>query len=81
MKYASHLTCPTCGASYPADRLMNLCEHDGRPVQVILDLERLRFEQGRDGWWNPGRKNLWRFGGLLPLDAADPPGFAACRLS
>ena len=37
----------------PADRVMNLCERDGRPVQVMLDLERLKAERGRDGWWNP----------------------------
>jgi threonine synthase len=47
---------------------MNLCERDGRPIQVVLDLDRLRAERGRDGWWNPARPNLWRFGGLLPLD-------------
>jgi threonine synthase len=51
---------------------MNLCPADGRPVQVVLDLDRLRAERGRDGWWNPDRPNLWRFGGLLPLDVADP---------
>lgn len=71
MRYVSHLSCATCGARYPADRLMNLCEQDGRPVQVVLDLERLKAERGRDGWWDPSRKDLWRFGGLLPLDVAD----------
>jgi threonine synthase len=47
---------------------MNLCELDGRPIQIVLDLERLRAERGRDGWWNRERSSLWRFGGLLPLD-------------
>ena len=51
---------------------MNLCERDGRPLQMVLDLERLKAERGPDGWWNPDRRNLWRFGGLLPLDADDP---------
>ncbi len=51
---------------------MNLCEQDGRPVQVVLDLDRLRQERGADGGWNPARHDLWRFGGLLPLDIADP---------
>jgi threonine synthase len=50
---------------------MNLCERDGRPVQVVMDLDRLRFERGRDGWWSPGRRDMWRFGGLLPLDVDD----------
>ena len=72
MGYVSHLACSVCGATYPADRVMNLCERDGRPLQVVLDLERLKAERGRDGWWNPDRRNLWRFGGLLPLDVDDP---------
>ncbi|MEO6808228.1 MAG: threonine synthase [Isosphaeraceae bacterium] len=72
MRYVSHLGCPTCGATYPADRLMNLCEHDGRPVQMVFDLDRLKAERGPDGGWDPTRRSLWRFGGLLPLDGADP---------
>jgi len=72
MRFVSHLSCPTCGATYPANRLMNLCENDGRPVQVVLDLERLKAERGPDGGWDPSRPDLWRFGGLLPLDVADP---------
>jgi threonine synthase len=38
---------------------------------MSLDLERLRAERGQQGWWTPERRNLWRFGGLLPLDADD----------
>ncbi|WP_435007702.1 threonine synthase [Tundrisphaera lichenicola] len=72
MRYVSHLACPTCGATFPADRSMNLCERDGRPVQVMLDLDRLKSERGPDGGWNPTRRDLWRFGGLLPLDIDDP---------
>lgn len=72
MRYLSHLECTVCGATYPGDRVMNLCERDGRPVRMVLDLERLKAERGPDGWWEPSRPNLWRFGGLLPLDWADP---------
>jgi threonine synthase len=72
MGYVSHLACTVCNAQYPRDRVMNLCEQDGRPIQVVLDLERLRAERGRDGWWSPERRNLWRFGGLLPLDFDSP---------
>jgi threonine synthase len=72
MRFVSHLECPTCGATYPADRVMNLCPVDNRPVQMMLDLDRLRAERGRDGWWKPARGDLWRFGGLLPLDVDDP---------
>ncbi len=71
MSFVSHLFCSECGATYPADRVMNLCEKDGRPVQIALDLDRLKHARGRDGWWTPERKNLWRFGGLLPLDWDD----------
>lgn len=72
MRFVSHLACSVCGATYPADQPMNLCPADGRPVQMILDLDRLRRERGPQGWHDPNRKNLWRFGGLLPLDADDP---------
>jgi threonine synthase len=72
MRYVSRLACPVCGATYPADRVMNLCPVDNRPVQVELDLERLAAERGRDGWWDPSRRDLWRYGGLLPLDVNDP---------
>jgi threonine synthase len=72
MRYVSRLACPTCGATYPADRPMNLCPRDNRPVQIMLDLDRLKAERGRDGWWDPTRRSLWRFGGLLPLDVNDP---------
>jgi len=72
MGFVSHLACTVCGANYPADRVMNLCERDSRPLQIIVDCERLKAERGPDGWWNPARRNLWRFGGLLPLDIDDP---------
>jgi threonine synthase len=72
MRYVSHLACSVCGATYPVDRVMNLCPSDNRPVQMVMDLDRLRSERGRDGWWDAGRRDLWRFGGLLPLDVTDP---------
>jgi len=72
MRFVSHLACSTCGATYPADRPMNLCPADDRPVRVVLDLDRLKAERGRDGFWTPDRPSLWRFGGLLPLDWDDP---------
>lgn len=51
---------------------MNLCPVDHRPMQIRLDLDRLKAEHGRDGWWTPHEKSLWRFGGLLPLDIKNP---------
>jgi threonine synthase len=72
MGYVSHLACSVCGAQYPATQVMNLCPHDGRPLQIVMDLERLKAAHGPDGWWNPLRTDLWRFGGLLPLNVVDP---------
>ena len=71
MSYVSHLACPTCGATYPRDRVMNLCEVDGRPVQMAYDLDRLKRERGPEAGWDPSRHDLWRFGGLMPLDLTD----------
>jgi threonine synthase len=51
---------------------MNLCPADNRPVEIIMDLERLMAEQPDQGWYHPGRKDMWRFGGMLPLDINDP---------
>ena len=72
MRYATHLFCPSCGETYSVDRVMHLCDRDGRPVQVAIDLDRLRRERGPSGFWDPDRLDLWRFGGLLPLDPTDP---------
>ena len=72
MGYVSHLQCGTCGATYDAGAVMNLCPVDERPVQVVIDLARLQRERGSLGWWDPSRRDLWRFGGLLPLDIRDP---------
>jgi threonine synthase len=66
------LKCTACGAEYPADALMNLCPADGRPVEIINDLERLQAEQPGNSWYQRERKDMWRFGGLLPLDIKHP---------
>jgi threonine synthase len=68
MGYISHLACSVCGAEYPAGQVVNLCPRDGRPLQIVMDLARLKAGRGPDGWWNSRRTDLWRFGGLLPLD-------------
>jgi threonine synthase len=71
MRYVSHLACTVCGTTFSAETAKNLCPHDGRPIQVVMDLDRLKAERGHDGWWDPARRDLWRFGGLLPLDIND----------
>ncbi len=72
MSFISHLQCIGCGAEYPADTIMNLCPVDKRPVEIIMNLDKLQTEQPDDGWYHPERNDMWRFGGLLPLDINDP---------
>lgn len=57
---------------YDAARPMNLDPLDARPVEMVLDLERLARERPGAAWYDPRRPDLWRFGALLALDAADP---------
>ena len=72
MSYVTCLRGLGSGAVYPADAVMNLCPVDGRPVEMVLDLERLAAERPRGAWYDPSRRDMWRFGGLLALDPADP---------
>ncbi|MEE8157611.1 MAG: threonine synthase [Gammaproteobacteria bacterium] len=60
------------GAIYAPDTVMNLCPQDGRPVEIVMDLDRLAAEQADFGWYRPHRRDMWRFGALLPLDPDDP---------
>ncbi|WP_412069716.1 threonine synthase [Rubrivirga sp. IMCC43871] len=72
MSYVRCLRGIASGAEYPADRPMNLDPVDGRPVEMVLDLDRLAAELPDFGWYHPERRDLWRFGALMPLDVADP---------
>ena len=75
MSYVSHLRGIKSGTEYPADQLMNLDPVDNRPVEMVLDVERLASEQPGGSWYEPGRNNMWRFGGLLALDINDPADY------
>jgi threonine synthase len=72
MSFVSHLRGIGSRIRYPADAVMNLCPADGRPVEIVLDLERLRAERPDGTWYQPLRRDMWRFGGLLPLDCMLP---------
>ncbi len=72
VSYARCLRGIASGAEYPPDAVMNLDPVDGRPVEIVIDLERLRRERPDAAWYDPTRRDLWRFGALLALDAADP---------
>jgi len=71
MSYVRCLRGLASGAEYSADVPMNLDPVDGRPVEMVLDLERLAAEKPRAAWYDPSRKDLWRFGALMALDIAN----------
>ncbi len=60
------------GIEYSADAPMNLDPADGRPVEMVLDLERLAHEKPDMQWYDTVRRDQWRFGALMALDVADP---------
>lgn len=72
MSYVRCLEGMQSGKTYPADTIMNTCPVDGRPVTIRYDLEALRSDRPIPRWYQPERDDLWRFGGLLPLDSGDP---------
>jgi len=72
MSYVRCLRGLASGIEYPADQPMNLDPSDGRPVEMVLDLERLAAERPGAQWYDPQRRDLWRFGGLMALDITDP---------
>jgi len=72
MSYVRCLRGLGSGKEYPPETIMNLCPEDGRPVEMVLDTDRLRAEKPNAAWYHPERRDMWRFGALLPLDIADP---------
>jgi len=68
MKYIQHYQCTECEALYPADNVMNLCPQDGRPVQMVLNVEKIAKEYPSMSWYHSEINNMWRFGPLLPFD-------------
>ncbi|HSD17260.1 MAG TPA: threonine synthase [Thermomonas sp.] len=72
MSYVRCLRGIASGIEYPADVPMNLDPTDGRPVEMVLDLERLAHDKPDAQWHDPRRRDLWRFGALMALDITDP---------
>ena len=72
MSYVRCLRGLASGVEYSADVAMNLDPVDGRPVQMVLDLERLAAERPHAQWYDPARRDLWRFGALMAMDITDP---------
>ena len=71
MSYASCLRCTGCGTEYPINEVMNLCLKDNRPVEIIIDTDRILSEKPNLSWCRPDLKSMWRFGSLLPLDISN----------
>ncbi len=72
MSYVRCLRGIASGIEYPASAPMNLDPTDGRPVEMVLDLQRLAAEFPNASWYDPARHDLWRFGALMALDIRDP---------
>lgn len=72
MSYVRCLRGLASGVEYSADVPMNLDPVDGRPVEMVLDIERLAAEKPDAGWYDPTRRDLWRFGALMALDITNP---------
>ena len=71
MSYVKNLRCTACHTEYPNEQLMNLCPLDNRPLELIIDVERIKEEKTHFSWYRPEIKSLWRFGSLLGLDIND----------
>ncbi len=50
---------------------MNLCPVDGRPLELVLDIDRIARERANFEWYRPDINSMWRFGSLLGLDIND----------
>ena len=68
MSYIRCLRGTASGVEYDADTPMNLDPIDGRPVEMVLDIDRLARERPDAAWYDPSRRDMWRFGGLMALD-------------
>ena len=72
MSYVRCLRGLASGVEYSPDIAMNLDPLDGRPVEMVLDIERLAAEKPHASWYDPRRPDLWRFGALMALDINNP---------
>lgn len=72
MSYVRCLRGMGSGREYAPGTVMNLDPVDNLPVEIVLDIDRLRTERPGLAWYHPERRDLWRFGALMPLDPDDP---------
>ncbi|GJM11309.1 MAG: threonine synthase [Lysobacteraceae bacterium] len=69
LPYVRCLTSLRNGIEYAADTLMNLSVDDHSPVQMTLDIDRVKKQHGATFGWDPRINSMWRFGALLPTPA------------
>ncbi|ANE45311.1 threonine synthase [Paenibacillus swuensis] len=67
--YLSHLICPKCNLSYPANKIQQLCTC-GSPLLVEYDLERLKLKL-KPGDLIRRPPTLWRYQELLPVTSPE----------
>src|ERR1041385_1280415 len=66
----THLECAACGLRHEARRLHNLCAECGKPLLVRYDLKSAAESLTKESL--VGRApDLWRYRGVLPVDADD----------
>lgn len=68
MKYVKHFKCIDCQQTYPVDKPMNLCPKDDRPLQLVLDINKIKADFSDSSWFRPSEKSMWRYGPLMPFD-------------
>lgn len=68
--YVTHLESALDGTRLPADQLQTM--HEGRPLWVRYDLERIRAEWDRDSL-RDRPPSLWRYREILPLPQGSRP--------
>lgn len=71
MGFLKALTCTGCGSEFPARSLLNLCPEDQRPLTMTLDIPALKAACPQNEWYQPDRRDMWKFTSLLGLDVSD----------
>jgi threonine synthase len=66
----THLECAACGASYEAQRLLNLCANCDKPLLVRYDLEQAARSLTKEAL-SARRRDLWRYREVLPVETDD----------
>jgi len=65
------LACAACNASYPIDRLHNLCTACGKPLVAGYDLAAIRDRFTPEIVRQRSLRSMWKFWDVLPLDAPE----------